>query len=69
MCRNMINLLYRAVVSYKLVLDIGCPQVELDEVSHQMLINAYELSSKHPPCIDISSEWLKTLIVSKNLRG
>ena len=54
-------------MSNDLVPNVSLPKIALDQVTHQMLVDANELSSEDSSCVAISGERLKTLIVTKNL--
>lgn len=56
-------------MSNKLVLDIGLPQVQLDKVSHEVLVDADELTSQDSPREDVCGVRLEALVVAKHLRS
>ena len=67
MSRNLRDALNRSIVSNELVLDGTRPEVELDEVLYQVLIDTHKLSSQHSPGVDVGCEWLEALIISQDL--
>jgi len=56
-------------MSYDLVPDISLPKIVLDQVTHQMFVDANELSSEDSSCVAVGGERLKTLIITKDLGG
>ena len=65
--RNLFYTLYASIISNNLVLDRGIPKIELDQISDQMFIYADKFTRQDSSCVDIRGEWLKALIVSKDL--
>ncbi len=59
--------LYGTVCCNQLVLEVRRPQAEASEVHEQMLVHYGELSTEHPPHIDVAGIWLKALVVAQNL--
>ena len=65
--RNLFDPLNTAVVGNNLVFDGRVPEVELDQVSHQMLVYADEFTREDSSSVNVGGEWLKALVVAQNL--
>jgi len=59
--------LYGTICCNQLILEVRRPQAEASEVHEQMLIHYRELSTEHPPHIDVAGVWLKALVVAQDL--
>ena len=59
--------LYGAVGSYQLILEVRGPEAEASQVHQQVLVHHSELTTEHPPHIDVAGVWLKALVVAQNL--
>lgn len=65
--RNLLDPLDTAIVGNDLVLDGGGPEVELDQVSHEVLVDADELTREDSSSVDVRGERLETLVVAEDL--
>ena len=63
-CWNFWNVLNRSIISDKLILNLRNPKIDFNQILYQMLIHADEFSSENSSGVDISCEWLKTLVIS-----
>ena len=59
--------LYGTVCCNQLVLEVRRPQAKASEVHEQVLVHYRELSTEHPPHVDVAGVWLKALVVAQNL--
>lgn len=50
---NGLNLLDTAIEGKEGILDVGVPQVLLNQVSNQMRVHTHELTCQHSSCVDI----------------
>ena len=65
--RDFFDILNATIVGDNLVLDGGIPKIQLDQVPHEMLVDANKFTRKHPPRINIRGKRFETLIISENL--
>lgn len=66
---DLLDVLDRPIVSYKLVLNLRDPKSDVDQISNKMFIHANKLSSQNSSSVNVCSKWLKALIVPQNLRS
>jgi len=63
------DILDRAVISHNLILDFRGPQIQSDQIAHQVLVDADKLARKHTTRVNVGREGFKGFIVAENLRG
>ena len=65
---NTRNIGYRAVVAHDLILNIDVPHTQTLERLDKMCIHNLELARLYPAIVYVACVWLKTLVVSEDLR-
>ena len=63
----LLDIQHGSIVSYKLILDIFRPQIDLDQIFNQMLVDTNKLTCQYSPCVHICSERLEAFIITENL--
>jgi len=66
---DLADILHGSIVRNKLILDISCPQIDLNKIFDKVLVHADKLTSEHSPGVNVCGEWLKAFVVSEDLRG